>query len=126
VVNPDDKALDVPPSLARSDVDRPAVSEGRFPLAAGRPGLALDIRPRSPFFRDRIALAFGPSLVGRSAVAALYDASGRMVLRSNLRVGAVSSIDDPVLRELPVGSYLLRVDCGPEMYRTLRISKPLD
>jgi hypothetical protein len=137
VLNPDDPAMDrshavaLPPVLNPDDAplsDRPGVSEGRYPLAAVRPGAAPDVHLRSPFFRDRIAIAFGPSAVGHNIAVELYDMSGRSVLRSRLHTAAVSTISDPALRNLPVGSYLLRLtcDCGPDMYVTLRTSKPLD
>ncbi len=139
IINPDDIGTDIqtPPSVVRPGIinpddqqvsDVPAIEEGRYPLSRVGPNLALDVRSRSPFFSDRIELAFGPSLVGRTLAAELYDMSGRQLLRSALRAGASSTLSSPLLRALPAGNYLLKLtcDCGPDMYRLLKVSKPLD
>jgi hypothetical protein len=77
-----------------------------------------------PFFRDRIAIDFGPGLMSSPVRAELYDAGGRLVLKQTINPSA-GGISDPRLGGLAAGTYLLKLecDCGPRDYATQRLTK---
>lgn len=77
-----------------------------------------------PFFRDRIAIDFGPGLMSSPVRAELYDAGGRLVLKQTINPSA-GGISDPRLGALAAGTYLLKLecDCGPRDYATQRLTK---
>lgn len=77
-----------------------------------------------PFFQNRIAIDFGPSLMSGPVRAELYDAGGRLVLKQTINPSA-GGISDPRLGALAAGTYLLKLecDCGPRDYATQRLTK---